>query len=272
MTKSGIIRAGIGGWTFDPWEGTFYPEKLAKKKQLDYASRQLTAIEVNGTYYSSQKPATFAKWASEVPEGFIFSLKASRYCTNRKILAEAGPSIEKFLTQGIAELGSHLGPILWQFMATKKFEPEDFEAFLALLPKTLDGLPLRHVVEPRHASFQSPEFIEMLGRYNVAAVCADHHEYPMFADPTSDFVYARLQKGTDDVSTCYPPDEIDTWARRFETFAQGGTPADLPMIAKDRTAEKQPRDVFAFFITGGKVNAPRGACELQARLKPVRQG
>lgn len=260
---AGTIRTGIGGWTFEPWEGTFYPDKLAKKRQLEHASRELTAIEVNGTYYSSQKPATFAKWASEVPEDFVFSLKASRYCTNRKVLAEAGPSIEKFLTQGIAELGDHLGPILWQFMGTKKFEPEDFEAFLALLPKTLDGLPLRHVVEPRHPSFQTPEFIAMLEHHGVAAVCADHHDYPMFADVTADFVYARLQKGTDEVTTCYPEAEIGHWAERFKTYANGGAPSDLPLIAKDRAVQKKPRDVFAFFITGGKVNAPNGAKLLQ---------
>lgn len=261
--STGKIRTGIGGWTFEPWEGTFYPEKLAKKRQLEHASRQLAAIEVNGTYYGSQKPETFAKWASEVPDGFVFSLKASRYCTNRKVLAEAGPSIEKFLGQGITELGQHLGPILWQFMATKKFEPEDFEAFLNVLPKTWDGLPLRHVVEPRHGSFQVPEFIDMLARYNVAAVCADHADYPMFADVTADFVYARLQCGTDDVPTCYPPDQIDLWAKRFQTYSAGETPADLPMIAPARTVEKKPRDVFAFFITGGKVNAPTGAQRLQ---------
>ncbi|MDP3527395.1 MAG: DUF72 domain-containing protein, partial [Hoeflea sp.] len=194
MTTPGTIRAGIGGWTFEPWDESFYPPKLPKARQLQHASRQLRAIEVNGTYYSSQKPATFAKWASEVPEGFVFSLKASRYCTNRKVLAEAGPSIEKFLTQGITELGPHLGPILWQFMATKKFEPEDFEAFLKLLPRHQDGIALRHVVEPRHASFQVPEFIDLLAKYEVAAVVADHADYPMFADATADFVYARLQR------------------------------------------------------------------------------
>lgn len=259
----GKIRTGIGGWTFEPWEGTFYPEKLAKKRQLEHASRQLTAIEVNGTYYSSQKPETFAKWASEVPEDFVFSLKASRYCTNRKVLAEAGPSIETFLGQGIAELGPHLGPVLWQFMGTKKFEPEDFEAFLAQLPKTLNGLPLRHVVEPRHVSFQVPEFIDMLARYDVAAVCADHHDYPMFADVTTDFVYSRLQKGTDDVATCYPESQIDDWAARFKTYASGVVPTDLPLIAPERVVVQKPRDVFAFFITGGKVNAPTGAQTLQ---------
>lgn len=266
MTQSGIIRTGIGGWTFAPWEGTFYPEKLAKKRQLEFASRELTAIEVNGTYYSSQKPATFAKWASEVPENFVFSLKASRYCTNRKVLAEAGPSIEKFLGQGIVELGQHLGPILWQFMGTKTFEPEDFEAFLALLPKSIEGLPLRHVVEPRHESFCTPQFIDLLAKHEVAAVCADHHDYPMFADVTADFVYARLQKGTDETPTCYPPADIGQWSERFKTYASGEVPADLHRHAAERKVERKPRDVFAFFISGGKVNAPNGARQLQAKV------
>lgn len=266
MSKTGMIRCGIGGWTFDPWDDSFYPTDLPKKRQLDYASRQLTAIEVNGTYYSSQKPATFAKWAAEVPEDFVFSLKASRFCTNRKILAEAGPSVEKFLHQGIEELGPHLGPILWQFMGTKKFDADDFEAFLGLLPKELNGLPLRHVVEPRHESFQVPDFVDMLRRHGVAAVCADHHDYPMFADPTADFVYARLQKGTDETPTCYPPKDLDAWATRFRTYADGGVPEDLPLIAKAKPAEQTPRDVFAFFISGGKVNAPKGAMELQKRV------
>lgn len=261
------IRTGIGGWTFDPWDESFYPPKLPKKRQLEYASSQLRAIEVNGTYYSSQKPETFAKWAAEVPEDFVFSLKASRFCTNRKVLAEAGPSVEKFLGQGIAELGSHLGPILWQFMGTKKLEPDDFEAFLQLLPKTLHGLPLRHVVEPRHESFCTPEFVELLAKYGVAAVCADHHEYPMFADVTTDFVYARLQKGTDETPTCYPPGDIDLWAKRLETYAAGGVPQDLPLNAPDRKAESKPRDVFAFFISGGKVNAPNGAQLLQKTVR-----
>lgn len=264
---TGKIRTGIGGWTFEPWEGTFYPEKLAKKRQLEFASRELTAIEVNGTYYSSQKPETFAKWASEVPEDFVFSLKASRYCTNRKILAEAGPSIDKFLNQGIAELGPHLGPILWQFMATKAFDPADFEGFLQLLPKSLNGLPLRHVVEPRHASFCCEAFVELLVKYDVAAVCADHEEYPMFADVTSDFVYLRLQRGSDDVKTCYPEPRLERWADRISIYAEGSMPDDLSLNAPNRKVAKTPRDVFAFFITGGKVNAPNGARRLFDKLK-----
>lgn len=263
MSKTGTIRTGIGGWTFEPWEGTFYPEKLPKKRQLEHASSQLAAIEVNGTYYGSQKPATFAKWASEVPDGFIFSLKASRFVTNRKVLAEAGESITKFLTQGLTELGDHLGPILWQFAPTKKFEPEDFAAFLALLPEKQDGLKLQHVVEVRNETFQVPEFISLLAKHNVAVVCADHHEYPMLPDVTADFVYCRLQKGEDEIKTCYPEKDIKSWADRLKHYTAGSVPEDLPLIAPDRKAEKKARDVFAFFITGGKVNAPNGARTLQ---------
>ena len=265
MTQSGTIRTGIGGWTFDPWEGTFYPEKLAKKRQLEFASRELTAIEVNGTYYGSQKPETFAKWASEVPDGFIFSLKASRYSTNRKVLAEGGESVERFLNQGITELGDHLGPILWQFTPTKKFEAEDFEGFLKLLPETLDGLKLRHALEVRHDSFKVPEFAALARKYGAAIVYAHHADYPEIADVTGDFVYARLQKGSDEVETCYPPKALDGWADRLKTWAAGGEPDDLPKV-DDHKPAKEPRDVFAFFITEGKVNAPNGARELKKRV------
>lgn len=263
MTASGTIRTGIGGWTFDPWEGSFYPEKLAKKRQLEYAASKLKVIEVNGTYYGSQKPATFAKWASEVPDGFIFSLKASRFTTNRKVLADAGESIEKFLTQGLVELGDHLGPLLWQFAPTKKFEPDDFEAFLKLLPEKLEGLPLRHVVEVRHDSFKVQEFVALLEKYKVAPVCAEHFDYPMVADVTADFVYARLQKGSDDIATCYADGEMKAWATRLKTWAEGGVPADLPLVDEARKVAKLPRDVFAFFIHEGKVNAPQGAMAMQ---------
>lgn len=266
MTKSGTIRAGIGGWTFEPWEGTFYPDALAKKRQLEYASRQLRAIEVNGTYYSSQKPETFARWASEVPDGFIFSLKASRFVTNRKVLSEAGESMERFLTQGLTELGPHLGPILWQFAPMKKFEPDDFEGFLKLLPEKQDGLPLRHVVEVRNPTFQAPEFVALLEKYGVAVVLAEHADYPMIADVTADFVYLRLQTGSDDIETCYANDKLDLWAERAKTFASGGEPNGLEKSAPDRKPTKEPRDVFAYFITSGKVNAPNGARELQKRV------
>jgi uncharacterized protein YecE (DUF72 family) len=175
--------------------------------------------------------------------------------------------MERFLSSGISELGDHLGPLLWQFAPTKKFDPEDFEAFLRLLPAKQDGLALRHVVEVRHDSFKAPEFVALLAKYGVAPVCAEHFEYPMIADVTADFVYARLQKGSDDIATCYPDKELKAWADRLETWAEGKVPDDLPLIDKGRTVNVEPRDVFAFMIHEGKVNAPHGAIALQKLLE-----
>lgn len=264
---SGTIRAGIGGWTFDPWNETFYPADLPKKRQLEYAASKLTTIEVNGTFYRSQKPETFAKWASEVPDGFVFSLKAPRFAVNRKVLAEGGESIERFVNSGIAELGDHLGPILWQFAATKQFDPEDFAAFLDLLPKTAGGLPLRHVVEPRHESFVTPKFPALCRKAGVAIVCADSDEHPQIADVTSDFVYLRLQRGDEAIGSCYPADALDDWARRLKRFAGGDEPDELRKADPDMTAKKTPRDVFAYFIRSGKPRAPHGAMALMERLR-----
>jgi uncharacterized protein YecE (DUF72 family) len=186
--KQGKIRVGIGGWTFEPWRGVFFPPGLAHAKELTYAAGKLTAIEVNGTYYSRQSPSTFAKWAKETPDGFVFALKASRFCTNRKVLAEAGASVETFLTSGIVELGDKLGPILWQFMPTKKFDPDDFGAFLKLLPERQDGLRLRHAVEVRHESFLTPDFVKLAREAGATVVFADTPKYPAIADLTADLV------------------------------------------------------------------------------------
>ncbi len=233
---------------------------------MHFASRALRTIEVNGTYYSTQKPETFAKWASEVPDGFVFTLKASRYATNKKVLGEAGESVQRFLKSGVSELGDHLGPILWQFMATKKFDAADFEAFLKLLPDSQDGVPLRHAVEVRHPSFILPEFPALLEKYGIGLVVADHAEYPMLADVTAGFVYLRLQTGSDDVPTCYDEPRMRAWQDRIKAYAAGGQPDDLQLAAPERSCKKQPRDVFAFFITEGKVNAPAGAQHLQRLL------
>jgi uncharacterized protein YecE (DUF72 family) len=257
--RAGQIRAGMGGWTFEPWEGTFYPEKLAKKKQLEFASRQVPTIEVNGTYYSGFTPATYAKWAAETPDDFVFSIKGNRFVTNRKVLAEAAESMKKFFAQGLEELGPKLGPIVWQFANTKKFEPEDFEGFLKLLPETHAGLTLRHALEVRHASFAVPEFVALAGKHNCAVCYAHHHDYPEFADITADFIYARLQKGEDDVPTAYQPKELSAWAKRAETWASGGQPDDLPYADPDRRPAKTPRDVFVYFIHEGKIRAPHAA-------------
>jgi uncharacterized protein YecE (DUF72 family) len=265
MSDTPAIRVGIGGWTYEPWRGSFFPEKWPHKRELEYAASKLTAIEVNGTYYSSQKPATFASWAKTVPDGFLFTLKASRYCTNRKVLAEAGESIARFVGQGIVELGDRLGPILWQFMATKQFDADDFRAFLALLPAQHDGVALRHAVQVRHQSFAVPEFVAMARAAGAAVVYADSADYPAIADVTGDFVYARLENATEAEPAGYTPAALDGWADTARCWANGGQPAGLPYAAPDTPAEKS-RETFVFFINGAKVRAPQGAMALIERL------
>ena len=264
---SGQVRAGIGGWTFEPWRGVFYPKGLRQADELAFASARLPVIEINSTYYSSQKPESFAKWAAATPEDFIFTVKASRFCTNRKVLAEAGESIDKFLNQGLSELGDRLGPILWQFMATKRFDPEDFASFLNLLPAKLGTRPLRHAVEVRHESFADAGFLDLCRARNVAVCLTDHAEFPMIADPTADFVYARLMAGDDAIETGYAPDALEAWARRFEAYSAGGAPEDLPHIAPTPNLAAG-RDVFAFFISEGKVRAPAAAQALMGLVNP----
>jgi uncharacterized protein YecE (DUF72 family) len=267
MKSSGNIYLGVGGWNFPPWRGVFYPKGLAQAKELAYAGTKLTAIEINSTYYGSQKPESFRKWASEVPDGFLFSVKASRFSTNRRVLAEGADSVKRFLNSGVTELRDRLGPLLWQFAPTKKFDEPDFRSFLQLLPEKQDGLKLRHVVEIRHDSFRDPAFIALLREFNTAVVCAEHATYPGFADLTSDFVYLRLQKGKDTIATGYPAKELDAWAARLKTFAQGGMPKDLDVVDKKASAPKTPRDVFAYVIHEGKVRAPAAAMELIERVK-----
>ncbi|MDO9115356.1 MAG: DUF72 domain-containing protein [Polaromonas sp.] len=259
------IRVGIGGWTYAPWRDNFYPAKLPQSQELAYASRQLTAIEVNGTYYSSFKPPTFAKWRDETPDDFVFSLKASHFTTNRRVLADAGESIARFVESGISELGDKLGPIVWQFMPTKVFDAEDFGAFLALLPKAVDGRQLRHVLDVRHPSFMSANYLTLARKYRFATVFTDSPDFPSFADLTSDFVYARLMRSDARLKSGYAPKALDAWAAAAQTWAQGGAPSDLPRVeaAKDKGA---PRDVFVFFISGAKEKAPAAATGLLQRL------
>jgi len=283
---SGNIYVGIGGWTFEPWRGSFYPKGLAHAKELAYASARLTSIEVNGTFYRTQTPATFRKWASEVPAGFVFALKGPRFAVNRRVLKEAGDSIKRFLDSGITELGECLGPLLWQFAPTKKFDAADFGGFLELLPARLDKRALRHVIEVRHDSFASPDFIALLRRFNFPVVFTDHARYPNIADVTGDFLYARLQRGKDTVPTAYPPKDIAAWAERLKTWAQGREPDDLNRVGsagngkaeaskaeagkaeagKAEAGKTKARDVFAYVIHEGKVRAPAGAMALIAAL------
>ncbi|MBX3479325.1 MAG: DUF72 domain-containing protein [Caulobacter sp.] len=264
---SGMIRTGVGGWTFEPWRGVFYPEGLRQKDELRYMSEHQRSIEINGTYYSTFKPDSWKTWRDETPDDFVFAIKGSRFTTNRKVLAGAGESLERFLGQGLIELGDKLGPICWQFANTKKFDPADFEGFLKLLPKTLEGRTLRHAVEVRHDSFCTAEFPALIRKYGVACVYAKHQTYPEIADVTADFIYARLQTGSDDCETAYPPAELDQWADRLKTWAGGGVPDDLPRVDPAHAAPSKPRDVFAYIIHEGKVRAPHGAMALQARVE-----
>ena len=260
------IRVGIGGWTFEPWRGVFYPEKLSHAKELGFASRAVTAIEINGTYYSGFKPASFAKWRDETPDGFVFSVKASRFCTNRKALAGEATreSMAKFMGQGLEELGDKLGPILWQFMATKTFDAEDFGGFLKLLPRELAGRPLRHALEVRHDSFACAQFVDLARAAGAAVVFADGEGRPVITDLTADFAYARLMDAKEEVETGYDAKALDRWAQVARGWAEGKPPADPPLLSKPAPAGE--RDVFVFMINGAKVRAPAAAQALIARL------
>ena len=261
----GKIRIGVGGWTYEPWRGAFYPDDLPQKRELEYASRKLTSIEINGTYYGSQKPESFIKWHDETPEDFVFSLKAPRFATNRKVLAEAGESIERFFKSGVMELKDKLGPINWQFMATKKFDPEDFAAFLKLLPKSVDGRALRHVVEVRHDSFRNAEFVALAREHGVAICVAGDSEFPQIADPTAPFVYARIMGTSEGKKLGYAPKGLDLWAERARAWAEGKAPEGLDYVGA-ATAGK-PRDIYLYVISGHKTSNPSAAMALIERTR-----
>jgi len=267
MTNAtGRVFVGIGGWTYEPWRGVFYPRSLPHARELSYAGTHLTSIEINGTFYRTQTPATFRKWASEVPDGFVFSVKGPRFAVNRRVLSEAGDSIKRFLDSGVTELGTRLGPLLWQFTPYKKFDEKDFGGFLELLPETFDGHRLRHVVEVRNDSFKTPAFVALARKFGVGIVYAEHDTYTEIADVAADFVYARLQKGNEKLKAGYTPKALDAWADRAKTWAKGGEPNDLPRIDK-APAKTQPRDTFIYFIHEAKLRAPAAAMALIDRLK-----
>jgi uncharacterized protein YecE (DUF72 family) len=258
------IRVGVGGWVFEPWRGSFYPEGLARKRELEYASRKLTTVEINGTYYGSQKPESFARWHDETPEDFVFALKGPRFATNRRVLAEAGESVERFFRTGVLELGDKLGPINWQLMATKKLDLDDVAGFLALLPRRVEGRPIRHAIEVRHASFRTPEFVAVAREHGVAIVVAGDSDYPLIPDPTAPFVYARIMGTGDAEPAGYAPGALDAWAARASAWAEGRTPGDLESVAPPTNGT--PRDVFLYVISGAKQRNPAAAMALIARL------
>ncbi len=265
METAQRIRVGIGGWTFEPWRNNFYPPGLSHKAELQHASRQLSAIEVNGTYYSTFTRASFQRWFEETPDDFVFTLKASRFATNRRVLADAGESIARFVDSGLSALRGKLGPIVWQFAPTKRFDPEDFAAFLALLPKAVDGVALRHVLDVRHDSFKQAAYLSLARQHGVATVFSDADEYPSFADVTADFVYARSMRAASELPCGYSDSALDAMAACARVWAQGGEPAALPRVEPARVAP--PRDVFVFFISGAKERNPAAAMALLERLR-----
>ena len=242
------IRIGIGGWTFPPWRGVFYPDKLPQSKELEYASRQLTAIEVNATFYGRQKPKSWETWAATVPDGFRFAIKGSRFCVMRSRLSDGAEGIGNFFAQGFAALGPKLGPILWQFAARRQFDRDDIAAFIDLLPAELDGIALRHAIEPRHQSFNDERFFALCRARNIAIVFEDSDDYPCIEAETADFAYARLQRMREEIPTGYDDAALEGFAARARQWRKGG------------------RDAYIFMINGAKVRAPAAAMALQQRL------
>ena len=264
--KRGTIRVGVGGWSYAPWRGVFYPKGLKQADELSYATSKLTSIEINATHYRLQSPKSFRIWGATAPDGFVFSVKGPRLVTQQKVLAETGRFIERFVSSGLAELGDKLGPILWQFAPFKRFDGEDFGKFLDLLPPELDGRKLDHVVEVRHASFNTPDFVKLARDAGVSIAYVDAENWPSIADVTGGVIYARLQRGDDALATAYPPGELDAWAGRAKTWAQGKAPGDLPRTDAASAPNPVARDVFIYFIHEGKLRAPAAAMALIERL------
>ena len=244
----GEVRIGIGGWTYPPWRGVFYPDKLPQSKELEYASRALTAIEINATFYGRQNPKSWQKWADTAPAGFQFAVKGSRYCVMKPKLAEAVEGLSGFFAQGFAALGAKLGPILWQFASRRKFDRDDIASFIDLLPEKLDGITLRHAIEPRNESFRDEKFFELCRSRNIAIVLEDSDEYPTIEADTADFAYARLQRMSEDVLTGYDDAALDGFAKRAREWQKRG-------------------EAYIFMINGAKVRAPAAALALQERLR-----
>ena len=259
----GRIHVGIGGWTFAPWRGRFFPAGLPHAQELAYASARLTAIEINGTFYRHQSPATFASWRDETPDGFVFAVKAHRATTQGRDLAAAGPAIERFLESGVTELGAKLGPILWQFAPTKRFDADAMELFLAMLPTEIDGVALRHAIEARHASFLDPAWPALAARYGVAVAIIDSDKQALRGDATADFIYARLQRNAADAPEGYASEALDAWAGRLARWSCGQPVDDLACAIP---ARPDSRACFAFFISGDKERAPEAAEAMLRRL------
>ena len=243
-----VIRIGIGGWTYAPWRGLFYPDKLPQRAELEYAARAFGAIEINATFYGRQSPKSWAAWADAVPDGFQFAIKGSRFCVTRPRLADAGEGVGNFLDQGLTALGPKLGPLLWMLAARRTFDADDIAAFFKLLPRERDGLALRHVIEPRHESFRDERFFDLARAHDVAVVFGDDDEFPCIDADTASFAYARLQRMREEIDTGYDDAALAAFEARARRWAADG------------------RDSYIFMINGAKLRAPAAAGALQQRL------
>ncbi len=262
------IRVGVGGWTYAPWRDNFYPAGLVQRRELEYASRHLTAIEINGTWYGAQKPATYAKWRDETPDGFVFSVKAPMRITMARALADTGGQVDAFLG-GIVTLADRLGPIVWQFDPMRKLPLDDLARFVELLPAQVDGRTLRHVLDVRVHAVVDADFVALARRHGMATVFTDSAEHPSFADVTADFVYARLMGTRSAIPTGYPQAELEIWAKRARIWSAGSEPDDLPRIGPAASGKASARDVFIYFISGAKQRNPDAAQALLRMLGPA---
>jgi len=285
---AGDVRVGISGWRYPPWRGVFYPPGLAQRRELEYAARRLSSVEINGSFYSLQRPESYRRWAAETPAGFVFAVKGPRFVTHMKKLAGVETPLANFFASGVLALGPKLGPLLWQLPPTLGFDPERLERFFALLPRTtaaaavlaqrhderMDGRsllstdtdrPLRHALEVRHRTFETPAFVELLRAHDVALVVADTAgKWPKLDDVSADFVYVRLHGEEELYVSGYDPPALDAWAAKIRTWRAGGTPTDGRTLASP--APRQPRDVYVYFDNDVKVRAPFDAIALAERL------
>ena len=262
----GPIHIGVGGWSYAPWRETFYPPDLPQKRELEYASRKLTAIEINSTFYRAPSPESYARWREETPPGFVFTIKAPRFITQARDLGTRSEAAAMFI-EGALVLGDRLGPFLWQLPPTRAFDPEVLERFFTALPRSAGGRALRHALEVRHPSFVDPRFVALARRLQIAIVFNDAADYPSIGDPSADFVYARLRRSRPTCRTGYPPRELARWAGHVRTWAAGGLPDELPYLGGGRKPAARPREVFLFFISGAKERNPAAAQALIAKLR-----
>lgn len=286
----GTILIGISGWRYKPWRGTFYPKKLTQKRELEFASRALPSIEINGSFYALQRPESYAAWYEATPPGFVFSIKGNRYITHILRLRDIEKPLANVFASGVLELREKLGPFLWQFPPSFRFDPERIERFFRLLPRDTaaaqelarqheprmkdrvrfeidENRPLRHAMEIRHDSFFDDAFVALLRQYGVALVVADTAgKWPYQEDVTSDFMYLRLHGEKELYASGYTEEALERWAVRIRAWSAGGQPEDARLISPAPPAKAKHRDLYCYFDNDIKVKAPFDARRLIEKL------